>query len=319
MHSDHILRVVMYHYVRDLPRTDFPNLNGILLDDFRRQVAELSSRFEIASIESALDFLTGEYRPRRDLCLLTFDDGLREHYTDVMPFLQEKRIRGVFFLITGCLEEKKMAAIHMHQFLMAALGFNDYADAFFRKVVSMCPDAFAPLNVDADRAAQTYPWDPPEIARFKYLFHFGMDPDLRDRAVRELFTQHIGDEASFAESLYLNWEEARKMQKAGMAIGGHTHQHRPLSQMNARELTLDLETNYRLLRQKLMPQAVWSFSYPYGKKDSFHLRAVRKLQQLGFRCAFSTEIGDNRRGSDRYMVGRTDCKKTLAASVGSSA
>jgi peptidoglycan/xylan/chitin deacetylase (PgdA/CDA1 family) len=309
----------MYHYVRDLPRTEFPNLNGMLLDDFRGQVNQLSSQFEIASIESALDFLNGEYRPRRDLCLLTFDDGLREHYTDVMPFLQEKRIRGVFFLITGCLEEKKMAAVHMHHFLMAALGFHEYADAFFRKVVSMCPDAFAPLNVDAERAAQTYPWDPPEVARFKFLFHFGMDPDLRDRAVRDLFTQHIGDEASFAESLYLNWDEARKMQKAGMAIGGHTHTHRPLSQMNARELTTDLETCYRLLRQKLMPQAVWSFSYPYGKKDSFHLRAVRKLQQLGFRCAFSTEIADNRRGADRYMVGRSDCKKTLAATAGSSA
>jgi peptidoglycan/xylan/chitin deacetylase (PgdA/CDA1 family) len=316
MHSDHILRVVMYHYVRDLPRTEFPNLKGMLIDDFRQQVNQLSTRFEIASIESALDFLTGEYRPRRDLCLLTFDDGLREHFTEVMPFLHEKRIRGVFFVITGCLEDRRLAAVHMNHFLMAAMDFQDYAGAFFNKVVSMCPDAFAPLNVDPDRAAQTYPWDPPEVARFKYLFHFGMDSELRDRAVRELFAEHIGDEESFAEQLYITWEEARKMQKAGMTIGGHTHQHKPLANMAARELAWDLETCYKLLRQKLMPQAVWSFSYPYGKKDSFHLRAVRKLQQLGFRCAFSTEVADNRRGADRYMVGRTDSVRTLAASAG---
>jgi peptidoglycan/xylan/chitin deacetylase (PgdA/CDA1 family) len=233
-----------------------------------------------------------------------------------MPFLHEKRIRGVFFVITGCLEERKLAAVHMNHFLMAAMDFQDYADAFFRKVVSMCPDAFAPLNVDAERAAQTYPWDTPEVARFKYLFHFGMDAELRDRAVRELFAQHIGDEAAFAESLYINWDEARKMQKAGMAIGGHTHQHKPLANMTARELSWDLETCYKLLRQKLTPQAVWSFSYPYGKKDSFHLRAVRKLQQLGFRCAFSTEMSDNRRGGDRFMVGRSDGKKALAATAG---
>src|SRR5215472_11211452 len=99
MHSDHTLRVVMYHYVRDLPRTQFPRLKGILLEDFRHQVNELSSQYEMASVESALDFMTGEYRPRRDLCLLTFDDGLKEHYTDVTPILAEKRIRGVFFLI----------------------------------------------------------------------------------------------------------------------------------------------------------------------------------------------------------------------------
>jgi peptidoglycan/xylan/chitin deacetylase (PgdA/CDA1 family) len=315
MHSDHILRVVMYHYVRDLPRTPFPNLKGMLLDDFRHQVAELSTQFEMASVESAMDFMSGEYRPRRDLCLLTFDDGLKEHFTDVTPILREKRIRAVFFLITGCLEEKKVAAAHMNHFLMASMPFEEYADQFFRKVVSMCPDAFAPLNVDTARAAQTYPWDTPEVARFKLLFNFGMDPELRDRAVRDLFTQHISDETTFAESLYVTWEEARQMQKAGMAIGGHTHQHKPLANLPTRELEWDLETCKKLLHQKLMPQSVWSFSYPYGKKDSFHLRAVRKLQQLGFRCAFSTEIGDNRRGADPFLVGRTDCKKALVVTA----
>jgi peptidoglycan/xylan/chitin deacetylase (PgdA/CDA1 family) len=316
MQSDRILRVVMYHYVRDLPHTPFPKLKGMLLDDFRHQVGELAAQFEMASLESAMDFLTGEYRPRRDLCLLTFDDGLKEHFTDVTPILHEKRIRGVFFLITGCLEEKKVAPVHMNHFLLATLDFEQYADAFFRKCVELCPDAFAPLNVDSGRAAQTYPWDTPEVARFKYLFNFGMEASLRDRAVHDLFTQHICDEAAFAESLYITWEEARKMQKSGMAFGGHTHQHKPLANLPAAELTWDLETCSQLLHKHLLPQAVWSFSYPYGKKDSFHLRAVRKLQQLGFRCAFSTEVADNRRGADRFTIGRTDCKKALVVGAG---
>ena len=315
MHSDHFLRVMMYHYVRDLPRTPFPNLNGMLPDAFRQQVAQLASRFEIASIESALDFLTGEYRPRRDLCLLTFDDGLREHYTDVLPFLHEKRIRAVFFLITGCVEERKMAAVHMNHMLMAALGFQEYADAFGRKALALSPDAFLTLNIEPDKATQTYPWDPPEVANFKYFFHFGMDSDLRDHAVRELFSERIGNEQAFADQLYITWDQAREMQRSGMAIGGHTHRHKPLANMPPREIDADLETCYKLLRQKLTPQAVWSFSYPYGKKDSFHLRAVRKVQQLGYRCAFSTETADNRRGADRFMIGRSDCNKGVAASA----
>jgi hypothetical protein len=45
------------------------------------------------------------------------------------------------------------------------------------------------------------------------------------------------------------------------------------------------------------------------------LRAVRTLQELNFRCAFSTEASDNRRGADKYMVGRTDCKKALVATA----
>lgn len=316
MHSDHILRVVMYHYVRDVAGTPFPNLKGMLPDDFRHQVTELAAQFEMASIESAMDFLTGEYRPRRDLCLLTFDDGLKEHFRDVTPILAEKRIRGVFFLITSCVEERKLAAVHMNHFLMAKMDFEDYADAFFKTAVALSPDAFTPLNVDPNRAATTYPWDTPEVARFKYLFNFGMDPELRDRAVRELFTAYVGNETEFADSLYVTWEEARRMQKAGMTIGGHTHLHKPLANLTPRDLNYDLETCSRLLHQNLNPQSVWAFSYPYGKKDSFHIRAMRKLQQLGFRCAFSTEVSDNRRGSDRFTIGRTDCKKALVATAG---
>jgi hypothetical protein len=198
---------------------------------------------------------------------------------------------------------------------MAKMDFEDYADAFFKKAVALSPEAFAPLNVDPGRAASTYPWDTPEVARFKYLFNFGMDPEVRDRAVRELFAIHVGDETEFADSLYVSWEEARRMQKAGMTIGGHTHLHKPLANLSPRELNYDLETCSRLLHQNLNPQAVWAFSYPYGKKDSFHIRAVRKLQQLGFRCAFSTEVSDNRRGSDRFTIGRTDCKKALVATA----
>jgi peptidoglycan/xylan/chitin deacetylase (PgdA/CDA1 family) len=316
MQSEHYLRVVMYHYVRDLPRTRFPKLKGMMLDDFRQQVVQLSSQFEMASLESAVDFLNGEYRPRRDLCLLTFDDGLKEHYREVLPFLAERHIRGVFFLITSAVQERKVASVHMSHFLMAALDFQELTSSFFRKAVELCSDSFSPPNVDAEAATLTYRWDSPEVARFKYLLNFRMEPDLRDRVLRELFTAYISDETAFADSLYITWDEARQMQRSGMAMGGHTHQHQALAGLTPRELSSDLEACSRLLHQNLLVQAVWPFSYPFGKKDSFNLRAVRNLQQLGFRCAFSTEVGDNRRGADVFMIGRTDCKRALVASVG---
>ena len=66
----------------------------MLLDDFRSQVRCLPDMFEMATLESAMEFLTGKYMPRRDLCLMTFDDGLREHYADVTPILAEEGIQG---------------------------------------------------------------------------------------------------------------------------------------------------------------------------------------------------------------------------------
>jgi peptidoglycan/xylan/chitin deacetylase (PgdA/CDA1 family) len=315
MPVDRVLRVLKYQYIRDLPRTPFPRLNGTLFEDVRNDVKELASQFEIASLEASLDFLTGEYRPRRDLCLLTFDDGLKEHFDLVLPFLAERRIRGVFFLITSCLEEKIVSPEHMNDFLVAALGFEGFCDAFLAKV-AVGSDALSRGSVDPMRAAEAYPKDPPETARFKYLVDVQLDPDLRNRALRELFVAHIAAEEEFSSSLYLTWTEARQMQKAGMSMGGHTHLHKPLSSLTPRELTLDLEMCHGAMARNLTPQPVLPFCYPGGDKHSFHVRAVRKIQELGYHCAFCTEGGDNRRGADVFTIGRKECVRALRLQAG---
>src|ERR671919_601084 len=119
------LHVVMYHYVRDLPNTPFPRIKGMLIKDFRQQLAALQQCYEMATLESALD-------------------------------------------------------------------------------------------VDVLAARRTYRWDTPDVAYFKYVFNFMIDPDIRDQVVKALFEEHIADEAAFSSTLYVSWEEARQMQVAGM-------------------------------------------------------------------------------------------------------
>jgi peptidoglycan/xylan/chitin deacetylase (PgdA/CDA1 family) len=296
------LHIVVYHYVRDLPHSAFPRIKGMLTTDFRKQVFELADQFEMATLESSLAFLRGDYQPSSDLCLLTFDDGLKEHFTEVTLLLADLGIQGLFFVITGCLEQHSVAPVHMNHFLMASLGFDEYQSAFTERLNGEAP------RVERDAAAVAYPWDTPEVANFKYLFNFVLDPVHRDSVVRQLFTDYLGDEANFAGSLYLNWEEARQMQSAGMIIGGHSHAHHPLSRLSRVELERDLQTCRGLLDSRLEKQGLWPFCYPYGKKDSFSRETIRVLRQVGFGCSFTTEAGPNRPGSDLFLVGRVDCK-----------
>ena len=118
------LHVVMYHYVRDLPHTRYPKIKGMMLDEFRQQIAWLASHYEMATLEVALEFLRGAYRPAKDLCIFTFDDGLKEHYTDVAPILSEYKIQGLFGVITSCIEDHIVAPVHMNHFLMAEMEFR---------------------------------------------------------------------------------------------------------------------------------------------------------------------------------------------------
>jgi peptidoglycan/xylan/chitin deacetylase (PgdA/CDA1 family) len=305
------LHVVMYHYVRELPNTSFPRIKGMLISDFRQQLRALRNQYEMATLESALDFLQGLYSPHRDLCLLTFDDGLKDHYSEVTPILEGLGIQGLFFVITSCLQEHRVAPVHMNHFLMAALDFELYSRAFLQSLNEFVPATQAYSEIDGTSAQQTYPWDAPEVASFKYLFNFIVDWHIRDQVVKTLFEQHIGDEKSFSQTLYLSWEEARQMQTAKMLIGGHSHQHKPLASLSDAELHWDLTTCHGLLAEQLQPQDLWPFSYPYGKQDSFNGMAVRQLKRLGFSCSFGTEVDVNLPGIDLFTLRRIDCKEAL--------
>jgi peptidoglycan/xylan/chitin deacetylase (PgdA/CDA1 family) len=301
----------MYHYVRDLPNTPWPRLKGMLTSTFRQQLRALREHYELATLETALAFLQGAYTPRRDLCLLTFDDGLKEHYTEVTPLLVEHGIQGIFFLITSCLQEQHVASVHMNHVLMATLDFTEYQQAFFqrRRLLTSLPSAM--FQVDPHVAQRTYRWDTPEVAAFKYLFNFVLTAEVRDQVVSSLFTDYIASEASFAPSWYLSWDEARAMQEAGMVLGGHSHQHRPLATLSAADLAWDVRTCQQLVHANLHPQADRPFSYPYGKADTFNTQTITHLRALGATCAFCTEVGSNTPGSDLFAIRRIDCKDAL--------
>lgn len=305
---DPTLHVVMYHYIRDLPNTPFPRIKGMCISDFRQQLTALQCHYEMATLESTLAFLQGRYTPRRDLCLLTFDDGLKEHYSEVTPLLGDCGVQGLFFVITSCVQEHRVASVHMNHFLMAALGFDAYRSAFLQRLKKLSPNAWISTEVDTAVAQRTYRWDSPEIASFKYLFNFVLDWQVRDQVLQALFAEELGAEEPFSGTLYFNWEEARQMQAAGMLIGGHSHQHRPLATLSAEELQWDLSACQRLLLEYLRPQSLWPFCYPYGKTDSFNAATVRELKQLRFACAFSTEVGTNVAGMDAFVLHRLDCK-----------
>jgi len=307
-----VLHVVMYHYVRDFNRTRFPDIKGMQLEDFRSQVSELRQRFEMATVESSLAFLHGAYRPARDLCLLTFDDGLREHFDTVTPILEERGIQGVFFVVTSCLEDARVASVHMNHFLTARLGFETYRELVMERVRYLAPDLLPVLDHTHGAARITYPWDTADVAQFKYFFNFVMDAARRDQLASLLFAETFGCEAQFARELYVNWEELQAMQCSGMAIGGHTHAHRALATMPDAELADDLSLCRALLDARLQPQSIWPFSYPFGKKSSFKPSSAVQLKDLRFDCAFSTETGSNVPRSDLFCLRRVDCKNAPA-------
>ena len=297
-----LLHVVMYHYVRDLPRTRWPRIHALLVDDFRKQVAMLKDAYEMATLESALAFLEKRYRPERPLCLLTFDDALKEHYAEVTPILQDAGVQGVFMVQTSG-PEGSVAAVHKNHFLLAAVEFDEYRRRFMARLESLaCGRRAEPGD---HQVRLVYRWDPLEVARFRYILNFMVPEPIRQQILGELFDEYLGSERAFAGHLYIDWAEAREMQGAGMVIGGHSHGHAALPGLADEEKRADLEQSAALLRQHLRHQESWPFSYPYGAVDD---GTVAILRELGFACAFTTAVETNEAGADPFRIGRVDPK-----------
>ena len=292
------LRVVAYHYVRDTSRTRFPRLAACGVDRFRRQIDRLAADHELTTLERALAFLTGGYRPARDLVLLTFDDGLKEHADVVTPLLAERGIEGVFFLTTSCLDGH-VAAVHKSHLLMADLEFSAYRAAFMRRLESYGIDVHVPHEV----AERTYRWDTPQVAQFKYLLNFCLDTVLRNRVLDGLFVDHFGSEAAMARELYLDWDDARAMQASGMVIGGHTHTHLALAHQERQVQKRELATCLERLRARLGDHPHWPLAYPYGSSSDVTGGLVR---EAGFTCAFTVDPGENAAGDDLFSLCRFD-------------
>jgi peptidoglycan/xylan/chitin deacetylase (PgdA/CDA1 family) len=101
---------------------------------------------------------------------------------------------------------------------------------------------------------------------------------------------------SAKESLFMTWDEARKMHADGMDIGSHSHTHRILSHLSLSEQDMELRNSKAILEREL-GETVPSIAYPVGAHDSFTPDTERLANDAGYRVAFSFINGINRTGS----------------------
>lgn len=116
--------------------------------------------------------------------------------------------------------------------------------------------------------------------------------------------------ALVGEEGYLGWEEIRELAAAGMTIGVHGLDHRPLSSLEDGELQRQLRTARRLIEARL-GQAPSLLSLPGGAGGR---RVAAAALTAGYRLVFGStprvlRPGANRFELPRFPVRRTDSMK----------
>ena len=82
------ITAVTYHYVREIKNSSYPNLKGLEYENFKNQLDFLTKNYEfIDPIE-----LQNHDKLSNNACLLTFDDGFKDHINYVLPELKKRKL-----------------------------------------------------------------------------------------------------------------------------------------------------------------------------------------------------------------------------------
>jgi peptidoglycan/xylan/chitin deacetylase (PgdA/CDA1 family) len=282
-----VLIVLNYHRIGDARQSPYdPGMFSATPEEFEVQVRYLKRRFHMTTLDEALAVASGRV-PMRASVLITFDDGYLDNYTLAFPILRSHGVQGVFFLPTSFIGT-------MHLPLWDSIAYiirNSRSE-----VIRLNYPRAAAFDLHRNGQARTIM----EILRlYKH-------PDTQDqeRFLQELKAATGAADPQNGERCFMNWQEAREMQRSGMAFGSHTHTHEILSKLS-REREWDEVARSREILEHELCAPIKVFAYPVGLRHTFSEGTMHALRDAGYRAAFSFYGGLNRPGKiDPFCICR---------------
>lgn len=306
--------VVMYHYVHDrdaLVRPDSPgSYRGVVgpsAGEFAAQLDDLCRTHEPIDWPNLYAWMNGRGSIPQRSFLLTFDDGLTDHAETVLPILEDRKLRGVFFVPGSVLTEQRLLCAHATHILLSRMDAQTLLLNLRDQLAKLDadPETIALFDPDAAQnceAAKLYHYESPVRAYLKYLLTIKLPISLRDRALEQVFRTAVGSPARWGRHWYLGWDDLIKMQAAGHTIGGHGFSHNSYARLSPGAVRRDILRSAATLSDGLGPDRR-PFSFPYGGIPESGAEA---LAEAGFVHAFTTESALVRSDCDPMRIPRFD-------------
>jgi peptidoglycan/xylan/chitin deacetylase (PgdA/CDA1 family) len=300
--------VLMYHRVlRPEDMRSSLSQPGIIVSTitFEKHVRFLRENFKILSIEEFIDHISKE-RPFQDRsCLITFDDGWRDNYSNAFPILRKYNVPAVIFLSTG---------------------FIGTGRSFWQERLQNILDRIEkPVREDTDAVLADFPelgnelrrtllapgrLRPEEIAglcaSMKTLPQSRIDEILH--RIEMLSKPNPG--SAFDGREFLDWDEIKEMAAGGVGFGSHGVNHAILT-VNADSAEAEIATSKVEIENRLW-RDVAVFSYPNGNHSR---QVVEMVKKSGYHAAFGTSFGYAAHNSDPFRIHRVNVHESSTSSL----
>lgn len=278
--------VIMYHYVRDLGKSRYPQIKGLELSYFKNQLEFLMAEgFTFVT----LDDVVHNAGLSDKSVLLTFDDGYIDHYMNVFPILDSYEISGVFSMPGKILRERKVLDVNKIHFILASADILTIKAKLLLQMDYYRGAEFAyPSNEDLyEKLAVANRFDDKDTIFVKRALQVELPERLRNIISDQLFKEFVTDnEANFVSELYMNMDQIKTMHRHGMTFGIHGYDHYWMNRLNEVALRRDLSCALEVF-DGVIDSSDWTNCYPYG---SYNDDVIRVSQSMGATSGLTTEV-----------------------------
>lgn len=286
------LTVVMYHYVRDLKNSRFPEIKGCDVRLFKEQVGFIKKHYTPITVEQLLECYREEKTLPEHAILLTFDDAYADHFTYVFPILEHEHIQGAFFPPVKAVTEHTVLDVNKIHFILASTPVNKIPQLLeeLRCAVIKYREEFnlEPYEQYIKQYAAPSRWDPKEIVFVKKMLQKGLPEQLRHIIVDDFFVKAVGmDESMFSRELYMSIDQIKCMVDCGMHIGSHGYDHYWLSSLPKEKQEFEIAKSIDFINLVGGDSKNWTICYPYG---DYNDDTIALLKQHGCRMGFTTRV-----------------------------
>lgn len=282
--------IVMYHYVRDLKNSRYPNIKGLDYKLFKAQLEFFNRYYNVITIEELIAAYKESYELPDNAILLTFDDGYIDHFIFAFPILKEYGMQGAFFIPGKAFAESVLLDVNKIHFILASVDDKILVKDLFELLNYYRGKEFdVPDNekLFADFAIASR-FDTRETIFAKRLLQTVLPERLRTMIASRLFEKYVGgvSERQFAKELYMNYDQIKLMKNSGMYIGPHGYDHYWLANLSPEEIETDITKSLECM-EGLFDQSSWVMNYPYG---SYNDEVICQISSRGCILGLNTEV-----------------------------
>lgn len=302
------LRIIMYHYVRDLANSRYPKIKGLDYELFRQQLQFLQENFNVITMEEVIEAWNSDNgKLPENAALLTFDDGYIDNFTMVFPLLKEYHMQGSFFIPGKPFTENKLLDVNKIHFILASADVDCLVGDIFNLLDEQRQErGDIPSNNELYKKYAVAEWyDDSKTIFVKRILQKGIPEETRNIISSRLFEKYVCiPENIFAKELYMNREQIKCMQADGMFIGVHGYDHYWLGNLSADKMRQDIDRALDIM-DEFIDRNHWVMNYPYG---SYNSDVVEYIAHNGCCLGMVTKVetADNS-VHNKYLLPRLDC------------